>query len=348
VKNGNLSYIFWFEELGQEHNDLVGKKCANLGEMTRRGLPVPPGFALSVEAYKSFMSSTGAVHEIKKFLNKSGINLKDIQCINTVSEGLRRIVEAKAMPGEMKESIISCYRKLSLNCHSPDVAVATRSAGAASHPGQYETYLNVKGESDLIEKIKKVWSSTFNPRSLSFRFQKGLDLETDPIGVAVLKMVKARAAGVGFTADPNTGDPSKILIEASWGLGESVVNGTQTPDHYVIDKQSLVVEDSKIAVKLVEIMSDSRGGTSQQQVPAERQQAPVLSQDELKRLAEFGKTLELGFGSPQDFEWVIDADMPFPGNILLVQSRPVKMARSLKTPVEEIIDLMVDRAMRRY
>jgi pyruvate,water dikinase len=348
VKNGNLSYIFWFEELGREHNDLVGKKCANLGEMTRRGLPVPPGFAISVEAYKGFMSSTGAVHEIKDYLNKSGTNLRDIQCVNAVSEGIRRIAEAKDMPGEMKESIISGYRDLSLNCHSPDVAVATRSAGTESHPGQYETYLNVKGESDLIEKIKKVWSSTFNPRSLSFRVQKGLALETDPIGVAVLKMVKARAAGVGFTADPNTGDTSKILLEASWGLGESVVGGTQTPDHYVIDKQSLAIEDLKIAVKHIEIVSDSRGGTFQQQVSAERQRAPVLLQDELKRLAELGKTLELGFGSPQDFEWVIDAALPFPDNILLVQSRPVKMARTLKTPVEEIIDLMVDRAMRHY
>ena len=116
MNNGNLSYIFWFEELGQEHNDLVGKKCANLGEMTKRGLPVPPGFALSVEAYKNCMDSTGALYEIEEYLNKSGTNLKDIRSVNKVSESIRRIVEEKDMPGEMKESIISRYRELSLNC----------------------------------------------------------------------------------------------------------------------------------------------------------------------------------------------------------------------------------------
>ncbi|MEJ2729787.1 MAG: PEP/pyruvate-binding domain-containing protein [Deltaproteobacteria bacterium] len=206
-------WISWFEEFGQDCNDLVGKKCANLGEMTRLGLRVPPGFALSVDAYKDFMSLTGAGEEIKQYLSKAGYSFEKIQHFNEASAELRDIVESKELPSKMKETILSYYEELCNRCEVNEAAVAARSAGAASHPGQYETHLNVRGKTDLIEKIVKVWSSSFNPRSLSSRHRLGLPLESDPIGVAVLKMVNARAAGVLFTADPNTGDRSKMAEE---------------------------------------------------------------------------------------------------------------------------------------
>ena len=343
-----LALVYWFEELGQEHNDLVGKKCANLGEITKIGLPVPPGFALSVDAYQEFMKLTGAAQEIKDYLSKSASGSIDIKQFQEMSVAIRKIVEAKAMPREIEEVIVSHYTELSRRCHTAEVAVSTRSAGPVSHPGQYETHLNVKGRSDLIEKVRKVWSSSFNPRSLSFRHQQGMPLESDPIGVAVMKMVNARAAGVGFTIDPNTGDNSKIIIEAHWGLGESVVSGAVTPDHYVINKDSLAIEETMIAVKQFEIVSDAEKGTCQRPVPAEKQQAPCLNQDELMRLAELGKKLEVYFGSAQDFEWAIDPTLAFPDNVLLVQSRPVKKAPAAKAPMDEIVDLMVERALRHY
>jgi pyruvate,water dikinase len=151
----SAKWISWFEEFGQEWNDWVGKKCANLGEMTRLGLRVPPGFALSLEAYNDFMSQTGAAEEIKEYFNKAGYSFENIQHFIDASSKLREIVEAKAMPAKMKERILSYYEELCSRCEAKDAAVATRSAGASSHPGQYETHLNVKGKSDLIEKIVK-------------------------------------------------------------------------------------------------------------------------------------------------------------------------------------------------
>ena len=128
--------MFWFEELGQEHNDLVGKKCANLGEMTKMGLRVPPGFALSVEAYQDFMNMTGAVDEIRKYLAKS--KPKDLKQFNQSSAKICQIVQSKAMPGEMEEVVVSHYKELCRRC-AAEVAVSTRSAGTASHPGRNPT-----------------------------------------------------------------------------------------------------------------------------------------------------------------------------------------------------------------
>jgi pyruvate,water dikinase len=183
-------YIFRIDELCREFNDVVGKKCANLGEMARIGLRVPPGFSLSIEAYKRFMSETGAAQAIKAYLDSLDHGLETIDQFNEASTALRRIVETREMPRDMKEQILAYYREICQKCNTEKVAVSTRSAGAASHPGQFETHLNVLGEDDLIQKVIRVWSSTFNARSLSARSRVGLPLESDPIGVAVIKMVR--------------------------------------------------------------------------------------------------------------------------------------------------------------
>ncbi|MCK4827080.1 PEP/pyruvate-binding domain-containing protein, partial [bacterium] len=227
-------WLFRFDEIGAEHNDLVGKKCANLGELTRMGLPVPPGFALSLEAYKRFLSETNADQEIQEYLDKYGREYSSMSQWGEVSNAIRQIVESKQMPEDIAKAIKSKYNELCGKCGASDMAVSVRSAGRASHPGQYETHLNVKGQSDLLEKIIKVWSSSFNPRSLVYRARQGLPLESDPIGVCILGMVNARTAGVTLTADPNTGDHSKIVCEANWGLGESVVSGSMTPDFFFL------------------------------------------------------------------------------------------------------------------
>jgi pyruvate,water dikinase len=334
-------WALWFEELGKEHSNLVGKKCANLGEMTRIGLRVPPGFALSVEAYKDFMSMTGAINEIKKYLTRS--SPKDLKQFNQSSADIRQIVESKAIPEEMKKTIISYYKELCRRC-AAEVAVSTRSAGPVSHPGQYETYLNVSGESDLIDKIRRVWASTFNPRSLAFRSRQGMPLESDPIGVAVLKMVNACAAGVIFTADPNTGDTTRMIIEANWGLGESVVSGESTPDIYILDKESLEIREKKLGPKS-RYVTFKKGGVTEKKTPPDKINQFCLSDKEAKEIGKLGKVLEEHFGVPQDAEWAIDEDLPFPENVILLQARPEVIAQK-KTPVDQIVDLMLDRISR--
>jgi pyruvate,water dikinase len=331
-------WVIWFDELGQADNDLVGKKCANLGEMTRMGLRVPPGFALSVEAYRDFMDMTGAVEEIRKYLAKA--KPSDIKQFNQSSAEIRRIVQSKAMPREMEKAIDSHYQELCRRC-AAEVAVSTRSAGPASHPGQYETYLNVIGEPDLVDKIKMVWASTFNPRSLAFRSRKKMPLESDPIGVAVLRMVNARAAGVIFTADPNTGDTGRMIIEANWGLGESVVNGESTPDVYILDKASLEVKEKKLGPKS-RYVTFKEVGVAEEDLPPEKTDKFCLSDDEAREIGRMGRVLEEHFGKPQDAEWAVEEGAPLPESIILLQTRPEVIAKT-KPPVDKIVDLMLDR-----
>lgn len=334
-------WIFWLEELGQGHNDLVGKKCANLGEMIKMGLPVPSGFALSIDAYKDFMSMTGATYEIREYLSKSISSSKDLGQFDELSAYIRQIVQTKVMPNEMEETIVKYYRELCRKCDVPKVAVSIRSSGPVSHPGQYETCLNVIGESGIIDKIKNVWASTFNPRSLALRNRKVIPLENDPIGLAVLKMVKARAAGVIFTADPNTGDTSRMIIEANWGLGESVVSGESTPDIYILDKVNLEILEKRLGPKS-KYITLSEVGVTELETPPDRCSTFCLSDEEVKAIAKLGKSLEGHLGAPQDVEWAIDEDLPFPDSVIPLQTRAEVIAQK-KSPVDQIVDLMLSR-----
>lgn len=332
-------YIFWFEELGQEHCEMVGRKCGHLGEMTKIGLRVPPGFALSVEAYQKFMVQTNARQEIENYLTRLSGDIENIEQFNQASRVMRQIVESKEMPETMKDAILSFYEGLCRRCDCV-VAVSTRSAGPVSHPGQYETYLNVKGKADLLEKIKKVWASSFNPRSLAFRKRKGLPLENDPIGVAVVKMVNARAAGVVFTADPNTGDTSRMIIEANWGLGESVVSGELMPDVYILKKETLEIIEKRLGKKS-KYVTCKELGVAEEECPADLSSSYCLGDEEAKEIAKVGILLEKHFGVPQDVEWAIDQDLPFPKNITLLQTRAEIIAQK-KAPVDQVVDLMVN------
>jgi pyruvate,water dikinase len=334
-------FLYWLKELRQHHNNLVGKKCANLGEMTYLGLPVPPGFAISVKAYEYFLENTNSIQEIKDYLEKCDIRFENIDQLNDASLKIRQIIESKDMPEVLKKSIYSFYDDLCQICCSNKLAVATRSAGPVSRPGQYETYLNVKGKEDLLEKIKKVWASTFNPRSLLYRLQKGLPLESDPIGVAVLKMVKARSAGIIFTVDPNTGDYTKMILEANWGLGESVVSGELIPDTYIVEKETLQICEKKLGAKQKYVIFREIGVIEEETPPLKRC-TYCLMDEEVIEIGKLAKVLEKHFGTPQDAEWAIEEDSYFPENIIFLQTRPA-MIRQKKSPIDQIVDLMLRR-----
>jgi len=335
-------WIFWFEEIGQEHNELVGKKCANLGEMTRMGLPVPRGFSLSVKSQERFLRETNADQEIRQFLAKFGGKVHGLKQYEEASRGLRQIVEAKEMPQDMRDTIVSYYEQLCEHCGS-EVAVSVRSAGTISHPGQYETYLNVRGKDEVLQKILKVWSSMYNSRTLAALDHKGLSVEESvPIGVCVLELVNARSAGVGFTCDPVSGDPSKIMVEGNWGLGESVVSGTLIPDKYILDKNTLQVIEKTIGDKEMQVVATEKGAV-EQEIPADKRLISCLNDDELIRIAELAKTLEAHFSMPQDMEWAISNDFPFPDNIFLLQTRPVAGIKPKEMPssTSKVIDEMI-------
>jgi len=322
-------WIYGLHELSSASNDLVGKKSANLGELTKGGFPIPSGFALSLTAYEKFMKETPAAEEIGRYLQGfSGDpnDPADMAKYETASRTIREIVECKAMPGDLEDGIAKYYQDLCQKTGIRDVPVAARSAGPASHPGQYETYLHITGTSDLVKNVIKVWSSTFNQRSLIRRARLGLPLQYDPIGVCVVAMVNAKAAGVMFTLNALNDDLSKIIIEGNWGLGESVVSGLVIPDRWMVDKVTFEIIEKVVSPKALEHIIDPRDNKPfLSDIPAERQRIPCLSDEEVLEISKIGKAIERHFGRAQDIEWAVDMNRSFPKNIIILQARPVKI-----------------------
>jgi len=344
---GTEKLLFWFEELCQEHNNIVGKKCANLGEMTRMGLSVPPGFAISIEGYRAFIHESGAAEEMSHYVEGLGeLKGQGIAVFDEVSETLQRMIDHREMPKRIRKEILSYYEELGNRLKAPDVAVSVRSAGTESRPGMFETYLNVKGEKDLLEKVKKVWASSYTARAIAYRANKGFPILGDELGIAIPKMVNARASGIGFTVNPVDGDDTKVIIEANWGLGEGVVSGAQSVDGFVVEKSSLKILARNIGIKTRCVVNKERGA-EWVDVPSVRRRQPCLCDEEVQEVAKMAKSLEEKFGCAQDMEWAIDDDIPFPNNIFHLQTRPAKVqAKKPMSTADKIIDLIARRYQR--
>lgn len=319
-------WIYWLRELGTEHNNIVGKKCANLGELTKAGFRVPPGFALAVGAYDRFMKETEVTERLLAFLKSfqgDPDKVADTPKFDAASIEMRSIVESIKMPADMEKVIREYYGELCRITKCENLFVATRSAGPVSHPGQYETYLNVSGADDVVDHVIQVWSSTFNTRSIIARARLGLPVHYDPIGVAVLTMVDARAAGVLFTVNPINGDASKVAIEGSFGFGEAVVSGNVNPDRYLVDKVTLEIDEKVISDKGSEFAynPDTREMEYKELPPGQRK-IQCLEDREVLELTKIAKQVEAHFGCAQDVEYAISRTLSFPENIFLVQARP--------------------------
>jgi len=334
--------IVWFEDMGKGDIPIVGGKVANLGEMLQARIPVPPGFAVTAQAYQKFITETGIDEKIYKAIEETVTDIEIPSQFEEASKKVRKIIETTPMPNEIEEAIKRAYKKLSKRTKSTKVLVAVRSSATAedlpgaSFAGQQETYLNVSGGKDLVQKTVQCWSSLFTPRAIFYRTQKGFKHEQVLISVGVQKMVNAKAAGVMFTINPVTGEPNQIVIEGNWGLGESVVSGAVTPDDYILDKKTLKIIEKKIQKKTVEYVRDPKTGkTIHADVPPKRQEQPCLTDKEIAKLAQLAKRIEKHYGGqPQDIEWAIDKDLSFPENIFIVQSRPETVWSLKKAPPE--------------
>jgi pyruvate,water dikinase len=337
--------VYWLEEIGKEYNDIVGKKSANLGEALKvAGIQTPPGFAISIRAYERFISETGLEKEINQHLQQNlpaGSGPANLKQLEEVSLALRNIVESREMPLALRETIASYYRALCDKCGATDVAVSVRSAGVKSHPGQYETYLNVGGAEQVVEKVIKVWSSIYNTRSVSAAIRQAIPVDKcPPVGVCILKMVPARAAGVCLTVHPVTGDETKALIESNWGLGESVVSGRVTPDKFVVDKREMKLIERTPGHKVKRVVMRGQE-VSEEEVPADERGKLSLSDEEVIEIVALAKKLESHFGVPQDVEWAIDSGLPVHENIILLQTRPQVGIPEKKSATDKIIDRMI-------
>ena len=335
--------VYWFDEVNKDFNDLVGKKGANLGEMTKMGLPVVPGYVVSIESYRRFMAGTGIGEQISKYIASLG-KIESIDKCEEASKTIRSMIEEQRMPEHLREKIGSCYDELCQKTGIPDVAVSTRSGGPVSRPGMFDTYLNVIGREQVLLHVKKVWASIYTGRAMWYRLQHDVPLDGDVLGVVVMKLVDARSAGITFTADPVTGDRTKIIIDASWGIGEGVVSGKVDVDRFVINKENLEIAERAIGTKKWCIAS-GKEGVEERAIPPEKQSVSCLSNEEIIAIAKLGKSLEERLGQPQDIEWAIDPDLPYPNNLFVFQTRPEKLAtEKATTALDRLADIMAKRA----
>jgi pyruvate,water dikinase len=309
--------ILWLEEVRKEDIISVGGKGASLGEMASIGLPVPKAFMVTAQAFRRFLIETGL--EKKIFASYERLDVENNEALEKAANGAKAMVLKAKIPSALKNDIRKAYKKMD----TEDLIVAVRSSATAedlpdaSFAGQQETYLNIKGEAALLEAVQKCWASLYGARAIYYRARQGFDDHTVNISVVVQQLVHSEKAGVMFTSHPITGELLTI-IEGSWGLGEAVVSGSVSPDKYIFDQRSEKVVDILVSNKLVEIVADGDNGTKLVDVVGARQNAQVLSEEEITKLATYGKIAENHYGIPQDVEWGI-----MDGTIYILQSRPI-------------------------
>lgn len=320
-------YILPFEQCDAGAHRRVGGKNASLGSMIQAGAPVPPGFAVTTDTYQEMLATDGLDRQIQEYLAQ--INPADVEGIESLSQAIRGLIEQTPLPPSIEQAIRQAYAALGQNCGLDEVPVAVRSSATAedlpgySFAGQQDTYLWVMGADAVVEHVRQCWSSLYTARAISYRHDNGFAHEKVLMGVGVQKMVNAKAAGVAMTLNPINGDRSKIAIDSSWGLGEAVVGGEVTPDNFLIDKVIFEVVNRVISPKHIEFVADQANGrVVQREVEPERQTQSSLTEAEIVAVAKMAKRAEKFYGRPQDVEWAVDADLPAPDNVVILQSRP--------------------------
>ncbi|MGD8227374.1 MAG: PEP/pyruvate-binding domain-containing protein [Desulfobacteraceae bacterium] len=350
-----FQYILWFEECDRNSLTLVGGKNANLGEMVNAGIRVPPGFAVTSQAFQRYMDKEELWDTVRNTMRD--VPSDDLKAVSRAGSHIRESILSSPIPQEIRDEIVTAYGSLCKRCSLQELPVAVRSSATAedleeaSFAGQQDTYLWIRGDDEVVKATQKCWASLFTDRAITYRTRVGFPQDQVLISVGIQKMVNSRSAGVMFTLDPVTGDNSKITIDANWGFGESIVQGMVSPDNFVVQKDSLEIKRSIIGEKTQKVVA-KECGTNVEPVPTDQQVVPCLSVTEVLEIAKLGLRIEEHYGSPQDIEWAIDRDLPFPENTFSTQSRPVTAAgkREFKKEVlkeegksdtDHLIDLML-------
>lgn len=318
------AYVLWFDELRRADVGLVGGKSSSLGELTSSvDVPVPYGYATTAGAYRYFMEKTGQNKKIHKMLQELQ-DVEDSVELHEVCTKIRESICSATMPEDLAEQIGKAYEELAEKVGEENPFVAVRSSATAedlpdaSFAGQQDTYLNVTGRDMVIRKVKECYASTFTDRAVYYRAKKNFDHENVALSAAVQMMADAKAAGVMFTVNLATGADDSIMIEGSWGLGEYIVQGTVTPDNFVVDKDSLTITSRRINEKSIELIRKEGGDVEERKVEPERAKAQVISDEQIAQLADYAKRIEKHYGCYMDMEWAVDHK----DRLWILQARP--------------------------
>ncbi|HTY50153.1 MAG TPA: PEP/pyruvate-binding domain-containing protein [Steroidobacteraceae bacterium] len=342
-------HIRWFADVGLGHRAEVGGKGGSLGELTRAGNAVPPGFVVATSAFEAHLAGLEAGAPLRAAVQ--ALDPDDIAGVAACSRLLRQRVEQAPLPAAVSAAVTAAYAAL---CAVPAPPVAVRSsattedAADASFAGLQDTYLWVRGLQDTLDRIRACWASLYSVDSISYRRRKGFPEGAVAMAVVVQQMVDARSAGVMFTRSPLTGDRSVITIEGAWGLGSAVVGGEVTPDRWVIGKVTGEITVREVSDKVIRHVPGENGVETQPVPEADRRQ-PCLSDVELQGLRSIARAVERHYGCPQDIEWAVEQGS---GRICLLQSRPetvwaskpaAPVARAAQDPLRHVMNIFGGR-----
>ena len=311
-----MDLIRWFDAIRVTDAALVGGKGANLGELTFAKLPVPPGFVVTAEAYRYALSSAGIDDALASVL--ASVDVESTADLTRAADQAQALINAVALPDDLLAALVEAYHRLGEN-----VRVAVRSSGTGedasdtSFAGMNATFTNVAGDDEVAKAVVGCWASLYGARVISYRASRRTT-DVPAMGVVVMEMIPSERAGVMFTADPSTGDTSRIVIDAALGQGEVVVSGEVEPDTYVVAKDGPTLEHVRIGTQDFKIVRGPDGEDQQVTLSPSEASARVLSDEEVLDLARLGLAVEAHYGTPQDTEWAIAH-----GRQYLVQSRPI-------------------------
>lgn len=347
--------IVWFDRYDRDtHKPFVGGKNASLGEMMMAELPVPPGFAVTTNAYEVMWSDKDLVHDINEMLR--GIDHDDYAANRATADRIRARIESVPIADTVAADITDAYAALCTHCGVDDLPVAVRSSATAedlpdaSFAGQQDTYLWIRGADAVVDHVRKCWSSLFTDRAIAYRHSMGYLHDSIAMSVGVQKMIDPVAAGVAFTLNPSNGDRSQVAIDSSWGLGEAVVSGEVTPDNFLVDKVLREVVKREISDKAVEYRLTDAGTVDKLEIEADRRNSASVTDEQLIGIAMLARRSEKHYGCPQDVEWAVDRHLPDGENIVMLQSRPetvwsqksvAPIQKNSADPMESIVSTLV-------
>jgi pyruvate,water dikinase len=300
-----VAYIEWLES-GRLSRDRAGGKGASLSELIAAGFSVPPGFVIGADAYRHFVQATGVAERL---------------AAGSAVDSIPELVLETALPEDLSEEITAAYDEL---VAKSGIACAVRSSAtsedgsAASFAGLYETYLNVAGATEVLDRVQRCYASLWSERARSYRARNGIGGD-EAMAVVVMGLVQSEVSGIAFTAHPVTGAADQVVINASWGLGEAIVAGLVTPDSFVIDKTTFALLEREINEKEIAFLPHPSGiGTIETPLDAARATAPSLEDEQAVAVARMAARVEAHYGGPQDIEWAMQG-----GQLYLLQSRPI-------------------------
>jgi pyruvate,water dikinase len=325
--------IVWFNEVSKNDVPTVGGKGANLGEMTRAEIPVPPGFIVTANAYFDFLEKSGLKDKIRHQLKP--LDTSNSKQLQQIAAEIKKLIMGAAMPPELAKEIGQAYTQMGGGLVAVRSSATAEDLPEASFAGQQRTFLNVEGEKEVVAAVQECWASLFEPRAIFYRHHQGFDHFKVGIAVPVQKMIQSQASGVMFTLEPVTSDSDKIVIEAVYGLGEAIVSGEITPDLYVVDKDSLKILNSKTVVQESQLIKNPDASAKETNIwvplPTSAQSQQKLTDSEIIKLAWLGKQIEDHYRFPQDIEWAKEDN-----KIYIVQTRPVTTVKEAAEAEPEI------------